>query len=322
MPLESIRSLIQDDLTATDKFISGKFLSDIPLINKLTQHIFSAGGKRIRPLLTLLTANAFGHKDDQHIPLAAAIELIHTATLLHDDVVDNSNLRRGNQTANDIWGNEASVLVGDYLYSRAFQLVVGLNNAEILSIFANATNLIAEGEVMQLANCHDPDVSEENYYAVIERKTAKLFEVAAQTGAALTNPSAEQIAAIKQYGISLGIAYQLIDDAMDYCSSANEMGKNTGDDLAEGKPTLPLIYAMQNANEAEKEILRDAIQNGSIKNLPEILAVIESTKSIKYTADAAKKYAQRAIDALTIIPESTYRQALKTLAEFVVARSA
>lgn len=322
MPLESIRSLVQADLTATDQFISDGFLSDIPLINKLTQHILTAGGKRIRPLLTLLAANALGHTHQQHIPLAAAIELIHTATLLHDDVVDNSTLRRGNQTANGIWGNEASVLVGDYLYSRAFQLVVDLKNAEILSIFADATNLIAEGEVIQLTHCYDPDMTETAYYDVIQRKTAKLFEVAAQTGAVLANPHTEQMTAIKQYGLSLGMAYQLIDDAMDYHSSANEMGKNTGDDLAEGKSTLPIIYAMQHATPAETAILREAIRTGSRENFSTILAVIESTQAIQYTSAAAEKQVQKAIHALDCIPDSAYRRALHDLAKFVVARTA
>jgi len=320
MPLESIRSLLQPDLAATDKLMTGT-LSEIPLIQQLTQHIFAAGGKRIRPLLTLLTANAFGHIDQQHISLAAAIELIHTATLLHDDVVDNSTLRRGNQTANGIWGNEASVLVGDYLYSRAFQLVVALKNQEILGIFAEATNLIAEGEIMQLANCHDPDITEEAYYDVIQRKTAKLFEVAAHTGAVLTNPTSDQTAAIKHYGISLGTAYQLIDDAMDYHSSASEMGKNTGDDLADGKPTLPLIHALRHAPSSEADILRDAIRTGSRENLDAILGVIESTGAIKYTAAAAEKQIQQALASLTIIPNSPYRQGLHDLAQFVIART-
>ncbi|MDX1901115.1 MAG: polyprenyl synthetase family protein [Gammaproteobacteria bacterium] len=322
MPLESIRTLVQADLDATDQFISGELLSDIPLINKLTKHIFSAGGKRIRPMLALLSANTFGQPhQQQHIFLAAAIELIHTATLLHDDVVDSSTLRRGNQTANDIWGNEASVLVGDFLYSRAFQLVVGLKNFDIIDIFAAATHLMAEGEVMQLANCHDPDVTEESYYDVIHRKTAKLFEIASHAGALLSQPAQTQTEAIKTYGIALGTAYQLIDDAMDYHSSTNEMGKNTGDDLAEGKPTLPLIYAMQNATTADTKILREAICTGSRKNLKAILSIIESTGAIQYTAAAAKKQAQQAIESLSVIPESPYRQALTHLAEFVVSRT-
>lgn len=321
MPLESIRTLLQADLVATDQFISGELLSEIPLINTLAKHILSAGGKRIRPLLTLLSAHAFGDPAQQHIPLAAAIELIHTATLLHDDVVDGSTLRRGNQTANAIWGNEASVLVGDFLYSRAFQLVVGLKNAEILDIFAAATHLIAEGEVMQLANCHDPDVTEQTYYDVIHRKTAKLFEIASHTGALSSQPNAMQADAIKNYGIAVGTAYQLIDDAMDYHSSAKEMGKNTGDDLAEGKLTLPLIYAMQNATEADTKILREAICTGSRKNLEAILRIIESTGAIQYTATAAKKQARYAAESLSVVPDSPYKQALHELAEFVVART-
>ncbi len=320
MSLELIRSFVQDDLIATDKFICTELLSDIPLINQLVEYILKSGGKRIRPLLVLLTARAFDHQKQQHIELAAAIELIHTATLLHDDVVDSSALRRGNQTANHIWGNESSVLVGDFLYSRAFQLIVKLQNLEIMNIFANATNLIAEGEVLQLINRHDPDATEQSYYNIIQRKTAKLFEVASQIGAALCNYRPPQMAAMQHYGISLGTAYQLIDDALDYCSSADEMGKNMGDDLAEGKPTLPLIYALRYGKPAEVKLIRNAIKTGSTKKLDSILTIIESTGAIEYTANAAKLHIQEAINSLTHIPESPYRKALQDLAEFVVAR--
>jgi octaprenyl-diphosphate synthase len=320
MALESIRSLVNADLEATDKFICTELLSDIPLINELVEYILNCGGKRIRPLLVLLTARAFDHQDQQHIDLAAAIELIHTATLLHDDVVDSSTLRRGNKTANNIWGNEASVLVGDFLYSRAFQLIVKLKNLEILDIFSSATNLIAEGEILQLINCRDPDTTEQSYYDVIRRKTAKLFEVAAQTGAALNNPSSQEMAAMQHYGIHLGTAYQLIDDALDYSSSAAEMGKNMGDDLAEGKPTLPLIHALRQGTPAEVTLLKEAIQSGNTENLNSILTIIESTGAIEYTANAAKQQIQQAINGLTHIPDSPYRKAMRDLAEFVVAR--
>lgn len=320
MPLESIRSLVQADLEATDKFILTELSSDIPLINQLVEYIIHCGGKRVRPLVVLLSARALNHTGQQHIDLAAAIELIHTATLLHDDVVDNSALRRGNKTANEIWGNETSVLVGDFLYSRAFQLIVKLKNLEIMDIFASATNIIAEGEVLQLINCGDPDTTEQAYYDVIQRKTAKLFEVASRIGTALCNYNSQQMTAMQHYGISLGTAYQLIDDALDYSASAEEMGKNMGDDLAEGKPTLPLIHALRHGSKAEAKLIRNAIEKGSTKNLESILAIIESKGSIEYTANAAKQHAQQATNSLIHLPESPYRQALHDLAEFVVAR--
>ena len=320
MPLESIRSLVQADLEATDNFICTELSSDILLINQLVEYVLTCGGKRVRPLVVLLTARALNHNGQQHIDLAAAIELIHTATLLHDDVVDSSTLRRGNKTANHIWGNEASVLVGDFLYSRAFQLIVKLKNLEIMDIFASATNLIAEGEILQLINCNDPDMTEQAYYDVIQRKTAKLFEVASRIGTALCHYNSQQMAAMQQYGMSLGTAYQLIDDALDYSSSAEEMGKNTGDDLAEGKATLPLIHALRCGTKAETKLIRKAITSGSAKNIESILTIIESTGAIEYTANAAKKQIQQATNSLIHLPESPYRQALHDLAEFVVDR--
>ena len=320
MSLESIRALVQSDLIATDTFICTELRSDIPLINQLVEYILSAGGKRIRPLVVLLTAKALGHSDQKHIDLAAAIELVHTATLLHDDVVDSSTLRRGNKTANNIWGNESSVLVGDFLYSRAFQLIVKLQHLDILTIFANATNLIAEGEILQLINCHDPDTTEQSYYDVIQRKTAKLFEVASQIGTALCDHTAPQMKAMQSYGLNLGIAYQLIDDVLDYSSSAEEMGKNMGNDLSEGKPTLPLIYALQKGTPAESALLRQAIETGSTDHLDSILTIIESTGAIEYTASAAKRYAELATESLTHLPESPYQHAMHELAQFVVAR--
>ncbi len=320
MPLESIRSLVRTDLAETDRFISQELQSDIPFINELVAYILTAGGKRIRPLLVLLAARAFQNQKQHHIELASAIELIHTATLLHDDVVDSSSLRRGLETANSIWGNEASVLVGDFLYSRAFQLIVKLQHFPILSIFSNATNLIAEGEVLQLINCHNPDTTEASYFDVITRKTAKLFEVATQTGAALYTDNPDYINAMQQYGLNLGIAYQLIDDVLDYSESAEQTGKNMGNDLTEGKPTLPLIYALTKGTSTEVSLLRSAIQTGSTHELTSIVKVIESTGAIEYTANAAKHHAKQACDALTLIPESPYRDALHRLAGFVVER--
>lgn len=321
MALDSIRSLVRSDLEAADQFICTELKSDIPLINELVEHIIKCGGKRIRPLVVLLAARAFNHEKDHHIELAAAIELIHTATLLHDDVVDSSALRRGQETAHMIWGSEASVLVGDFLYSRAFQLIVKLQNLEIINIFSNATNIIAEGEILQLANCRNPDTTEDAYFEVIQRKTAKLFEVASQVGTALSPYSKQQMDAMQNYGMQLGIAYQLIDDALDYSSSSEELGKNIGDDLAEGKTTLPLIYAMKNGSAAEATIVRNAIVSGSSEKLNDILTIIESTRAIEYTANAAKRYAKQANSILTKIPDSPYRSALHDLAEFVVERS-
>ena len=321
MPLDSIRSLVQADLDATDNFIYTELSSPVPLINEIIQYILSCGGKRIRPLLVLLSARAFGHENDQQINLAAAIELIHTATLLHDDVVDNSSLRRGHQTAHSIWGNEASVLVGDFLYSRAFQLIVRLQNLRVMNIFADATNLIAEGEVLQLVNCNNPDTTEASYYDVIQRKTGKLFEVSSQLGPALSDKhSSEEFMAMQVYGMNLGIAYQLIDDALDYSASSEKLGKNMGTDLAEGKPTLPLIHALRQGTPAEIALIRNAIETGSSEQLNSILGIIESTKAIEYTASAAKKHARAANSALAHVSESPYRKALHDLAEFVVER--
>lgn len=321
MSLESIRSLVQPDLDAMDKFIFMELKSEIPLINQLVEYILKCGGKRIRPLLVLLSARAFQHQKRFHIDLAAAIELIHTATLLHDDVVDNSSLRRGHDTAHTIWGNEASVLVGDFLYSRAFQLIVRTQNLPVINIFSDATNLIAEGEVMQLINCHDASTTEQSYFQVIERKTAKLFEVATHAGAALATGEKDHMNAMKQYGLNLGIAYQLIDDALDYSASTEQMGKNKGNDLIEGKPTLPLIYALRKGKPHEVAFIRHAIQGGSIENMAHIIEIIESTGAIEYTANAAKQHAEKATDILSAIPESPYSKAMQTLAEFVVERN-
>jgi len=312
---------VQTDLTQIDQFISSELKSDIPLINQLVEYILTCGGKRIRPLLVLLTAHAFGYQEQRAIQLASAIELIHTATLLHDDVVDSATLRRSRPTANALWGNEASVLVGDFLYSRAFQLIVQLNNPPILTIFSNATHLIAEGEVLQLINCHNPDTSEASYFDVITRKTAKLFEVAAQTGAVLGTSHTDHITAMQQYGLHLGIAYQLIDDALDYSAPSEQTGKNMGNDLAEGKPTLPLIYALSQSTSSDTQLLRTAIETGSTTELTAIIKIIESTGAIEYTANAAKQHASQARDALIHIPDSPYRQALQTLADFVVTRT-
>lgn len=320
MPLESIRDLVREDLDSTDQFIIAKLESNIPLIQQIIGYILTCGGKRVRPLVLLLSARALSQRGQKHIDLAAVIELIHTATLLHDDVVDSSTLRRGHKTAHTIWGSDTSVLVGDFLYSRAFQIVVDLRHQQILDIFAKATHYIAEGEIMQLINCNNPDTTEEFYFEIIQRKTAKLFEVAAQLGAILSTNSDKEIAALRDYGLHFGLAYQLIDDALDYSVYPDQTGKNVGQDISEGKPTLPLIHAMRKSKSADLALLREAIQTGSNKNLDAILGIIESTDSIKYTADAAKSHAYKAKAALSYIGNSPYRKALEELSDFVVNR--
>lgn len=321
MSLESIRKLVSDDLSATDRVIISKLSSSVPMIKEIIEYVLSIGGKRIRPLILLLSARALAHKARKHIELAAVIELIHTATLLHDDVVDNSTLRRGHQTAHLIWGKNASVLVGDFLYSRAFQIVVDFNNQPILDIFAKATHYIAEGEILQLVNCNNPDTTEAFYFDIIQRKTAKLFEIAAQLGALLTSDSEGDITAMRDYGLHLGLAHQLIDDTLDYGQSAEQTGKNVGQDIAEGKTTLPLIYAMQKSKGADLALLREAVKEGSSANLENILGIIESTGAIKYTAGVAKQHAQLAKQAIASITASPYRKAMEDLSDFVVERS-
>ncbi|MBA3660284.1 MAG: polyprenyl synthetase family protein [Gammaproteobacteria bacterium] len=321
MPLESIRTLVKEDLQATDRFIISQLDTHIPLIKQIIEYILTCGGKRVRPLVVLLSAKALSHKGKQHVDLAAVIELIHTATLLHDDVVDGSTLRRGHQTAHTIWGSETSVLVGDFLYSRAFQIVVDLKHQTILEVFAKATHYIAEGEILQLVNCNNPDTTEDFYFDIIQRKTAKLFEVSAQLGAILSSDVDKDILAMNDYGRHLGLAYQLIDDALDYHFSSDQTGKNIGQDISDGKTTLPLIYAMRKSNAAQLDIIREAIQTGSSNNLSKILEIIASTKAIKYTADAAKSHAMKAKQALSYIAHSPYRKALEDLSDFVVNRT-
>ena len=319
--LESIRLLIADDLKAVDGLIERRLHSDVVLVNQIAQYIVASGGKRLRPLLVLLSAQACGYRGDQHIHLAAVTEFIHTATLLHDDVVDDSQLRRGRKTANAVFGNEASVLVGDFLYSRAFQMMVDVRNMRVMEIMADTTNNIAEGEVLQLLNCGDPETSEEQYLQVIRSKTARLFETAAQLGPILCESPQELEHALARYGLHLGIAYQLVDDVLDYDGSATEIGKNVGDDLAEGKPTLPLIHAMRTGTPAQVAIIRNAIEHGGRDHIDAVIDAVESTGSITYTARAAAAEADSALEALTEIPPSPYRDALESLAEFSVSRT-
>jgi octaprenyl-diphosphate synthase len=321
MQLEAIRALVTADLQRVDQTIVRRLASDIVLVNQVSQYIIGGGGKRLRPLSVVVAAKACGHTGEKHVPAAAIIEFIHTATLLHDDVVDGSDMRRGRNTANHVFGNEASVLVGDYLYSRAFQLMVELGDLRIQEVMANATNTIAEGEVLQLMNAHDPETTEQRYLEVIYRKTAKLFEAGAQMAAILSGSSPAIEQAMVEYGRHLGTAFQLVDDALDYNSTADALGKNLGDDLAEGKPTLPVIHALANSSPADASLLRAAIENGAIEDLDRITQLIAAAGGLDYTVHMARREKDLAIVALHRLPESPYRNALEALAEFAVART-
>jgi len=321
MDISAIRSLVEDDMNAVDRLILHRLESDVVLINQIGHYIVNSGGKRLRPMIVLLAAQALGYTGDKHIGLAAIIEFIHTATLLHDDVVDGSDLRRSRDTANAVWGNAASVLVGDFLYSRAFEMMVDVDKMRIMEILSHATNRIAEGEVLQLLNCHDPDTDEQKYLEVILRKTATLFEAGAQLGAILCDASEAEEQALANYGLHLGIAFQIIDDALDYSNSAEEIGKNIGDDLDEGKPTLPLIRAMQIGTPEQKQSLREVIKSGGREHMEIVKAAIESTDAISYTFKLAEKEADKAKQALEILPPSSYRSALETLADFSADRT-
>lgn len=321
MTLDEIRQLSQADMSAVNQHIFSQLTSDVALINQLGIYIVNSGGKRLRPLLAVLAARAFGYQGNQHITLATIIEFIHTSTLLHDDVVDESTLRRGQETANAVFGNQASVLVGDFLYSRSFQQMVSLNNMSVMQILADATNLIAEGEVLQLMNINDPDTTEERYMQVIYCKTAKLFEAATQLGAIIAEQPESVVNAMKNYGKYLGTAFQLIDDVLDYQADVEELGKNIGDDLAEGKPTLPLIYALQHGNPQQQQLIKDAIvEKNGMQHLEQILAAMTETKAFDYTRKIAIKEAEKAREALAIIAESPYKQALLSLADIAVSR--
>jgi len=321
MDIFDIRTLIADDMQAVDQLILKRLQSDVVLINQIGAYIVSSGGKRLRPMIVLLAAHACGHTQQQHIDLAAIIEFIHTATLLHDDVVDASELRRNRETANAVWGNEASVLVGDFLYSRAFEMMVDVGQMQVMDILSHATNRIAEGEVLQLLNVHNPDTSENDYMEVIKRKTATLFEAGARLGGVISGATAEQEQAMTRYGLHLGIAFQLVDDALDYNSSNDDIGKNIGDDLAEGKPTLPLIQAMKSANESQRKRLREVIENGGLDEIEFVMEMIHASNAIQYTEQLAQTEAQLAKTALQSIPASPYRDALASLADFAVART-
>ncbi|TVR65662.1 MAG: octaprenyl diphosphate synthase [Candidatus Competibacteraceae bacterium] len=320
MDIEQIRAPIADDLDAVDALIRRQLHSDVALIDQLAGYIIDSGGKRLRPVAVLLAARACGYAGRDHIAAAAIVEFIHTATLLHDDVVDESSLRRGRETANAIWGNQASVLVGDFLYSRSFQMMVGIGSLRVMEILADTTNAIAEGEVLQLLHCHDPDTSEERYMAVIHAKTAKLFEAAAQLGAVLAGRPRAEEQALARYGRRLGTAFQLIDDVLDYSASSAELGKNIGDDLAEGKPTLPLIHAMRHGARDEVQIIRAAIEHGGLEQLDIVTRTIESTGALDYTARLAAAEAESAIADLEPLQDSSAKDALIGLAGFAVNR--
>lgn len=321
MTLDQVRDLTTGDMQDVDRLIHERLSSDVQLINQLGHYIVNSGGKRLRPLLVLLAAHACGYSGRHHLNLAAIVEFIHTATLLHDDVVDASELRRGRETANAIWGNEASVLVGDFLYSRAFEMMVEVGSMRIMKIMAQTTNTIAEGEVMQLLNCHDPDTSEARYMEVIRCKTAKLFEAAARIGAVLGGQPTAVEEAIAAYGMHLGTAFQLIDDVLDYSADASETGKNIGDDLAEGKPTLPLIYVLRKGTAEQAAVVRKAIEQGGRDDIAAVQQAIESVGAIAYTAQSARSAADQAMQALQILPASPYKDALYALAEFSVSRT-
>ena len=317
---DDVAALSRDDMLSVDALISASLQSDVALVSQVSEYIVMSGGKRLRPVIVLLASRAFGYSGEQHIRAAAIIEFIHTATLLHDDVVDSSSRRRGQDSANTVFGNQASVLVGDFLYSRAFQMMVDIDSMRVMQILADATNTIAAGEVMQLMNVHNPDTSEEAYRQVIYRKTARLFEAGAQIAAVLSERDADDEQAMMRYGQHLGTAFQLVDDALDFNASAEELGKNLGDDLAEGKATLPLIYAMENGSAADSKLIRRAILDGGLDQLDQITAIVESTGALQYTKRRAQEAAEAAVAALSTMPDSEYKQALATIAELSVQR--
>jgi octaprenyl-diphosphate synthase len=319
--IEEIREFIAPDMRAVDERIRARLRSDVELIRRVADYIVGSGGKRLRPALLVLSAGAFGYRGRDHHELAAVIEFIHTATLLHDDVVDESGLRRGRATANALFGNAAAVLVGDFVYSRAFQMMVGVRDLRVLEVLADATNVIAEGEVMQLASCHDPELDEEGYLAVVRRKTAKLFEAATRIGAILGGaaPAAEE--AMARYGLHLGTAFQLIDDVLDYTGEPALTGKNLGDDLAEGKPTLPLIHAMRRGAPEHAACVRRAIERGGRADLAAVMEAIRASGAIEYARERARAEASAACGALEAAPRSRHRDYLLQLAEFAVTRS-
>ncbi|MBF0470429.1 MAG: polyprenyl synthetase family protein [Gammaproteobacteria bacterium] len=319
--IDHLYALLKRERAQVDQIITDSLHSEVVLINQVSHYIINSGGKRLRPILLLLAARLFEYRGSHHLTLAAVIEFIHTATLLHDDVVDGSELRRGQETVNTVWGNASSVLVGDFLYSRAFQMMVSVGNMRVMDILAETTNTIAEGEVMQLINIHNPDLDEAGYLEVIASKTAKLFEASARLGAVLCQRSGEEEQAIAAYGRHLGVAFQLIDDALDYSASAEQLGKNIGDDLAEGKPTLPLIYTIHHGSAEAAAVVTHAIENGGSDNIDAVMKAIQSNGAIDYTIRAAEDEATRATEAIATLPSSETKAAMLDLARFAVERS-
>jgi octaprenyl-diphosphate synthase len=320
MTMDKIRELVEADFAAVDTVIRERLHSEVALVDQVASYIIHAGGKRLRPLMVLLAARACGYQGHQHVEGAAIIEFIHTATLLHDDVVDGSSLRRGRDTANEVFGNATSVLVGDFLYSRAFQMMVTLDRMSIMAILGEATNAIAEGEVLQLMTAHDPQTTEARYLEVIHRKTARLFEAAGQIGAVIADAPVPIRDALARYGKHIGTAFQLIDDVLDYQADESSLGKNLGDDLAEGKPTLPLIYALQRGNTEQQQMIRRAIEQGGLERLDQITSAVASLGGLAYTARLAKSEADQALAALAPLPDSAFKEGLSELARFAVAR--
>ncbi len=320
--LQNIQTQIAADMQAMDAVIRNSLTSEVVLINTIAEHIIGGGGKRLRPALVLLSGGLLGGVNSQHHQLAAIVECIHTATLLHDDVVDDSHMRRGQSTANHLFGNAASVLVGDFLYSRAFQMMVKLQNMRVMEVLSEATNTIAEGEVLQLMNVHNADITESQYIKVIHFKTAKLFEAAARLGALIhADCSRAEEESLARYGMHLGTAFQLVDDVLDLSGDAESIGKNLGDDLNEGKPTLPLLYAMQQGDEATSSLIRQAILHGGLDNLPQVLAAVNNSGAKDYVLTLARKESQAACDAIAGFENNAYKQALVALAEFAVNRN-
>jgi len=316
----SALSVVAEDMRQVDAVIRRRLDSGVPLVRQVAEHIVAGGGKRLRPALLLLSAGALGYRGGARHELAAVVEFIHTATLLHDDVVDESQLRRGHRTANAAFGNAAAVLVGDFLYSRAFQMMVSLDSLRVMRVLADATNTIAEGEVLQLMNCHDPDVDEARYLDVVRRKTAKLFEASARLGAVLAQADAAVEQGMADYGAHLGTAFQVIDDVLDYSGAAQDTGKSLGDDLAEGKPTLPLIRAMQAGSDAQRALVRRAILEGGREDFAPILEVVNATDALAYARETATREARTAMRAIDALPPSAYRDSLLELAAFSVSR--
>ena len=319
--LAFIQSRIADDMQAVDAVIRRSLQSEVVLINQVADYIVNSGGKRLRPALVLLSAGAFGKITPHHHSLAAIVEFIHTATLLHDDVVDESSMRRGRETANNLFGNAASVLVGDFIYSRAFQMMVEIHNMRVMEVLAQATNIIAEGEVLQLLNIHDADVTDEAYLKVINYKTAKLFEAATRLGAIICNASERDEQAMAEYGMRLGTAFQLIDDVLDLSGDSGAIGKNLGDDLAEGKPTLPLLYAMRNGNPQQRDTIRRAIEQGGLEELPTVIQAVKETGALEHVRKLARQEAELGCAAIAHLPPSDYHTALLDLARFAADRS-